>query len=186
MPTSAIWSLIISLVLLALGLTYKIVELTHALKLSEKEADRLRTALSTLEENRKNETLSTESEIDAIKEVHNKKISDIEELHQRATTELKKEIKNLSHVEDAPIIKELPEVQVNILKLLFSVDDINLVYISHQLPINFQTAKYHIEELTKLDMASCCKRRKNHELKFSEYCKIEHLGRKYLIDNGIS
>lgn len=87
MPATAIWSLITGLVLLALGLTYKWVENSHGLKLSEKESDRLRTALDTLEETRKNEALSFRAEIDTLKEAHNKEISDIKELHQRITEE---------------------------------------------------------------------------------------------------
>lgn len=102
MPIPALWTFIGSLVLLALGLTYKWVENAHGLKLSEKEADRLRTALDTLEETRKNESLSFRAEIDALNCAHNKKISDIQELHQRETDELRKEIANLSHQEVPP------------------------------------------------------------------------------------
>lgn len=92
MPDVTLWGLVVSLAILALGLTYKCVENAHALKLSDKEADRLRTALNTLEETRKNESLSFRAEIDALKEIHNKEVSDIKELHQRETEKLREEL----------------------------------------------------------------------------------------------
>lgn len=98
MPANAIWSLIIGLALLALGLTYKWVENSHGLKLSEKETDRLRTALDTLEETRKNESLGFRAEIDTLKEAHNKEILDIKELHQRIMQETHLKLTNLETV----------------------------------------------------------------------------------------
>jgi len=95
MPATAIWSLVTGLVLLALGLTYKWVENSHGLKLSEKEADRLRTALAALEETRKNESLSFRAEIDTLNEAHNKEISDIKETHQRIAEETHLKLANL-------------------------------------------------------------------------------------------
>lgn len=95
MPANAIWSLIIGLALLALGLTYKWVENSHGLKLSEKEADRLRTTLDALEETRKNEALGFRTEIDTLKETHDKEISDIKELHQRIMEEQHLKLTNL-------------------------------------------------------------------------------------------
>ncbi len=87
-----------SLAILALGLTYKWVENAHSLKLSEKEADRLRTALDTLEETRKNEALGFKTEIDTLKETHNKEISDIKDLHQRETEKLREELHKITSV----------------------------------------------------------------------------------------
>ncbi|MDZ4183857.1 MAG: hypothetical protein U1D97_02620 [Desulfuromonadales bacterium] len=95
MPENAIWSLITGLVLLALGLTYKWVENSHGLKLSEKETDRLRTTLDTLEETRKNEALGFRTEINTLKETHNKEITDIKELHQRIMEEKHLKMTNL-------------------------------------------------------------------------------------------
>lgn len=110
MPVSALWALVISLIGLALGLTYKWVENAHALKLADKEADRLRTALTALEETRKNETLGAGAQMDALKKAHNKEISDIKELHQRTVEELKtniSELSNKTHKESASEVKYL-------------------------------------------------------------------------------
>jgi hypothetical protein len=105
MPIAALWTLIGSLILLALGLTYKWVENAYGLKLSEKEADRIRTDIASLEETRKNEALSFMAEIDSLKEAHNKEISDIKALHQGEVEKLRKEITNLSHVPTKPFSK---------------------------------------------------------------------------------
>ena len=92
MPIAALWSLIVGLVILALGLTYKVVEFSHALKLSDKEADRLGARLLALEETRNNEALSSKAEIDVLKEAHNKEISDIKELHNAELDKFSKHI----------------------------------------------------------------------------------------------
>lgn len=102
MPVSALWALVISLIGLSLGLTYKWVENAHALKLADKETDRIRTAFTALEETRKNETLSFKTEIEALKETHNKEISDIKETHQRESEEIKNKMAELSN----PVHKE--------------------------------------------------------------------------------
>lgn len=56
MPVISLWGLVISLAVLALGLVYKVVENSHALKLADKESDRLRSKLDALEQGKKNET----------------------------------------------------------------------------------------------------------------------------------
>jgi len=94
MPILALWGLIASLILLAITTTCKWVENAHALELSKKEADRLRTELTMLKETLKNETLRFSTEIDALNNSHNKEITNIKELHQREAEELKKEIAN--------------------------------------------------------------------------------------------
>jgi len=74
MPISSLWSLIVSLALLALGLTYKIAELTHRMDSISKESEALR------------------SELDALQKSKDKEISGIKELHQREVDELRKKL----------------------------------------------------------------------------------------------
>jgi len=163
-----LWGLVATIGFFAFTLILEISKLTHSNKLTNDELARLREKFNFLN----NE--------------HDKEIANLKEIHHRALTELRKEISNLPHVEEPSIIEKLPEIQVNILKLLFTVEDIKLVYVADKLSINIQTAKYHIVELSKLNMATCQQHRKKHEANFSEYCQIEHLGRKYLLDNGMS
>ena len=79
MPVISVWALVVSLIVLALGLVYKVVEKTHALKLADKEADRLRSRLETLEEARKNEALSISSEVHSLNNTDNNGVSKSDE-----------------------------------------------------------------------------------------------------------
>lgn len=99
MPTPAIWSLVVSLLVLSLGLTYKIVELSRNLKLSDKDCDSLRSKLSASEERRDKESVSVRMEINSLKETHDKEISDINKFNE---TEVKKLIERISELELAP------------------------------------------------------------------------------------
>lgn len=85
MPVSALWSLVICFAGLALGLAYKVAELTHRSDRLNKEAETLR------------------SELDTFQKGKDKEISDIKEFHQRDVEELKKEIAKFSHVESNPL-----------------------------------------------------------------------------------
>lgn len=75
MPIISIWTLVVSLIVLALGLVYKVVEKSHALKLADKETDRLRSRIEVLEEARKNESLSVGPEIKSLNSINNNGIS---------------------------------------------------------------------------------------------------------------
>ena len=97
MPIYSLWTLIVSLILLALGLAYKCAEYSYGLKLSEKETDRFRTTLNTLEETRKNETFGFRTEIDTLKNTHNKEISNIKELYQREIEEIRNKLSGFTH-----------------------------------------------------------------------------------------
>ena len=79
MPEYAMWTLIVSLAILAFGLALTVAELRHRLKVSEDEPNRLR------------------SEIETLKKRHNKEISDIEELNEREIEKIKKEADNPPH-----------------------------------------------------------------------------------------
>jgi hypothetical protein len=79
MPIAALWSLVVGLALLALGLAYKIGELTHRVDRINKEAETLR------------------SELDALQKSKDKEISDIKELHQRETEELRNKLETAIH-----------------------------------------------------------------------------------------
>jgi hypothetical protein len=85
MPVAALWSLVICLAGLALGLAYKVAEFTHRVDRLNKEAETLR------------------SELDTLQKSKNKEISDIKELHQREAAELRKELEKLIH--DNPLNK---------------------------------------------------------------------------------
>ena len=50
MPVISIWALVVSLIVLALGLVIRSLMKSHALKLADKEADRLRSRIETFEE----------------------------------------------------------------------------------------------------------------------------------------
>jgi archaellum component FlaC len=79
MPESAMWTLIVSLVILSFGLVLKVAELRHRLKVSENEPNRLR------------------SEIETLKKRYNKEISEIEELNKREMEKIKEESSNSTH-----------------------------------------------------------------------------------------
>lgn len=78
MPIYALWALVVSLAVLALGMAYKIAEISHGRDRSNDEA------------------LSLKSEIDTLKKTHDKEISNIKELHKRKVEELTKEIDRLT------------------------------------------------------------------------------------------
>lgn len=79
MPEYAMWTLIVSLIILAFGLALTVAELRHRLKVSEDEPRRLR------------------SEIEMLKEKHDKEISDIKELNKREMEKVVKESNNSTH-----------------------------------------------------------------------------------------
>jgi Skp family chaperone for outer membrane proteins len=81
MPEYAIWTLIVSLTCLALGLVLKCRDLSSRLKNSE------------------NEQNSLQSELDTLKEAQNKEISDIKKDHKKKTDELRNKIRKLSDIE---------------------------------------------------------------------------------------
>ncbi|GAW68399.1 hypothetical protein GPEL0_01r4732 [Geoanaerobacter pelophilus] len=101
MPITTLWGLVVSLALLALGVTYKLAEIGHSLKKANEDTDSLRKKLMTLEDSSKNESLSLRTEIDSLKEVHSKEIMDIHGLHQRETEELRKKLVQNSSSHDA-------------------------------------------------------------------------------------
>lgn len=147
MPVSALWALVISLVGLALGLTYKWVENAHALKLADKETDRIRAAFNSLEETRKNEALSAKSEIDSLKETHNKEISDIKETHR---AELEKIVThNTSTVGSNP---NMTETHKKILELLFQ-KPVNIEDVCKTFKLNREESNYYLYDLYNKEMA---------------------------------
>jgi hypothetical protein len=79
MPISALWSLVICLTGLALGLAYKVAELTHRADRINKEAETLR------------------SELDTLQKSKDKEISDIKELHKGEIEEISNRLKMTSH-----------------------------------------------------------------------------------------
>jgi hypothetical protein len=81
MPEYAIWTLIVSLTGLALGLVLKCRDLSSRSK------------------NYENEQNSLQSELDNLKEAQNKEISDIKKDHKKETDELRTKIRKLSHIE---------------------------------------------------------------------------------------
>lgn len=103
MPAISLWGLVISLVVLALGLVYKVVEFSHALKLSEKENDRFRSRLEKLEEARKNELLSISAETSLLNNDNNNFLSKSNENRNKATNEKKRESTNEAHKNLQPI-----------------------------------------------------------------------------------
>jgi 5-methylcytosine-specific restriction endonuclease McrBC GTP-binding regulatory subunit McrB len=196
MPIAALWSLVISLSLLALGMAYKLAELGHSLKKVNEDADGLRKKLSSFEESAKNESLCFRAEIDSLKETHNKEISDIKELHQRETEKLRKEIDKLSHIEIAPdTAVVLPNEQVGILKTIYKQDNQQIENLAQSLQIEVQLAKFHVVELLTNGMVKN-KRIYRPEITQSRWGTTTHQipvsvitigqnGRKYLIDNGM-
>ena len=147
MPVSALWALVISLIGLALGLTYKWVENAHALKLADKETDRIRTAFSTLEEARKNETLDFESKINALNEVHNKEISNIKETYQ---AEIEKIVKQNTPSKERN--HGMTEMHVTILNHLFKkpspIEDIGKIF-----HLSKEESNYYLYDLYNKEMA---------------------------------
>jgi len=96
MPISALWSLVICLAGLALGLAYKVAELTHRSDRLNKEAETLR------------------SELDTLQKSKNKEISYIKATHQ---TELKKIVEHNKPLKETD--NNLTEVHEKVLELLF-------------------------------------------------------------------
>lgn len=170
MPETAIWSLITGLVLLALGLTYKWVENSHGLKLSEKEVDRLRAVLDTLEETRKNEALSFGAEINSLKEAHNKEISDIKKTHKAEIDKLSEHNSSLNETE-----KRMAEMHEKVLELLFKKAS-TVANICKTLKINEETARYYLEDLSSKYMV--CP-----SMSYSgpEEWRIDQTGREYIM-----
>jgi hypothetical protein len=203
MPVAALWTFIGSLVLLTLGLTYKWVENAHGLKLSEKEADRLRKALDSLEEIRKNEALGFRAEIDMLNNAHNKEIADIKERHQREIEKLKKEIADITILqsENTPSTditihnNPLDEAKIKILKHLFKNDNQQVENLAQALQLELQIVKFHVEELLKVrkvKKATIYKQEVTQNFVGTitrqipiPVLTIDQAGRKYLIENGM-
>lgn len=179
MPESSLWALIVSLVLLALGLTYKNADLRHTLK-------RIRDELS-----------AARSEISSLNEKQQKQIQDIEMNHQARIKELSDVISNLKdqskqHDNSQPPPK-LDGPKIDILTMLYSRKKLTSEEIARSLGLQLQTAAYHLIELAKFGMVN--------EQRFSEQIQatpfdlpglrryyawsIMQPGRKYLLDNRI-
>lgn len=103
MPAISLWGLVISLVVLALGLVYKVVEYSHALKLSEKETDRLRSRLENLEEAQRNEFLSISAETSVLNTDNNNFLSKSNENRNDTTNKKRCESANEAHKNSAHI-----------------------------------------------------------------------------------
>ena len=146
MPVSALWALVISLIGLALGLTYKWVENAHALKLADKETDRIRAAFNTLEETCKNETLSFESKINALNEAHNKEISNIKETCQ---AEIEKIVKQNTTSKEPN--HGMTEMHVNILNHLFNKPS-PIENIGKNFNLNREESNYYLYDLYNKEM----------------------------------
>ena len=140
MPESAMWALIVSLVILAISLALKIVQLEHRLKLSENEPSRLM------------------SEMAMLKEEHNKEISDIKELNQRKIEELTEQINNI-HIDSCQTIEGLDDTDVELLRIIATLEkpfDIGHIIDNRYLSIKIaslklspQDLKYRLQKLHK-------------------------------------
>lgn len=73
MPLTALWSLIVALVMLAIGLSLKLANISHSLKLSDKELD------------------SLIKQIALLKEKHEETVSRFSEFHEAETKKIIKE-----------------------------------------------------------------------------------------------
>lgn len=112
MPITSLWGLVISLAVLALGLVYKVVENSHALKLADKEADRLRSRLEALEKARENESLRINSEAATLNNADNNCISKSGENQLITINEKRNEPKQEVHINSAPI-PSVPQREVS-------------------------------------------------------------------------
>uniref|UniRef100_A0A6H1ZSA1 Uncharacterized protein n=1 Tax=viral metagenome TaxID=1070528 RepID=A0A6H1ZSA1_9ZZZZ len=125
MPETAIWGLIVSLILLAFGLTLKIAELKRQLKMSE-DISRHRG-----------------SKFEMVKENHDKEISDIHELNPRVIDKIIEESHDNS----------LDENKVKILLFLSKQSGkLPTEEIAQSLSMNIQIVTFHLEELAKFKM----------------------------------
>lgn len=152
MPVPALWALVGSIALLAFGLVLKNAGLSHGLKRSE------------------NEALSLKSEIDSLKQAHDKEISSIKELHSRKVEELTKEIEGLTHEnaskpnkEDSP--DSLSDEAIDMLRVIAaeknplekdsSVEHIlNESFLSESFQFSPQKTKYHLDQLKNSSLIS--------------------------------
>jgi DNA-binding transcriptional ArsR family regulator len=180
MPEYAMWSLIVALIILALGLALKVAQLTHRL------------------DDIKKKSASAESEFHSFQKQKDEEISDIKKLYDTRINELTKTISDLqpevtieTNASHAAVL--LDETKVNILKLLFSHDKLTTEQVSTSQHLQLQTAKYHLVDLANLGMV----RSQNfseqvpglgpfHSAALRRYSAwiIMQPGRKFLIANG--
>jgi regulator of replication initiation timing len=164
MPEYAMWSLIVGLIILVLTLILEIVDLRQRLKVSKNEPSRLR------------------SELDMLKEAHDKEISDIKELNKREMKELTEKLKKV-HNNSLETIYGVDDTEVELLRIIATLekpfDDshtINSRLLSVSvvsLKLSPQDLKYHLERLHK----------KTNYLDYSPYGDLRGLtysGRSYL------
>lgn len=177
MPESALWSLIVALIMLSFGLALKVAQLTHRLDAISKKST------------------SAESEIKSLQYKKDEEISDIKKLYDARIKELSDTISHIpSPLKQVAIQQALDEPQVNILKLLFS-KNISTDQIAQKLNMQIQTAAYHLEELAHLNMVVL--QRLSQQLpggggpfdmpslrKYSVWT-LKQPGRKYLLDNKL-
>lgn len=162
MPIATLWGLVVSLALLALGMAYKLAEFGHSLKKANEDADSLRKKLTTLEETSKNESLSLRAEIDALKEAHNKEISNIQELYQRETEELRNKL-----IQNSDPLDSLSEQAIALLCAIATLENeykktagyqdyytLSEVTFSRELEISPQKLRFFLEQLLSANCIS--------------------------------
>ena len=130
-----------------------------------------------------------ESENAALKTENDKFKAEVENL-RIATNELTAKIKTYEYPTHDILLEE---IQITILKLLFSTEKLTTEQIAASLNIQLQTAKYHLEELANLHMVSLQSFSEQvpgygpfHPNALRRYSAwlIRQPGRKFLIANG--
>jgi len=134
MPTYALWTLVVALVILALGLAYTIAELRHSLGLKKKEIDGFLTRITSLEKAINHQSLETKTEINPVDNKKDTKIPDHLKL-------------------DSSIAPEIGVTETEILKELFKIDsECSAKHFSEILKIENGVVVYHLDNLLESKM----------------------------------
>lgn len=102
MPESAMWTMIVSLVILAFAKTLQVVELKGSLKLMDEEFKRFFSEIDTIKK-RAQETVSD------IKESHDRSVKEVAERYAQEIIKLQK---NIEHIEATPKVVYKPYLLV--------------------------------------------------------------------------
>lgn len=94
MPESAMWTMIVSLVILCFGITLRLTKAEHALKLMDEEFKRFFSKINSFKD-------TTNKTVLGIKESHDRSVK---EVVQRYAQEIEKLRENIEHLEKSPRI----------------------------------------------------------------------------------
>jgi predicted RNase H-like nuclease (RuvC/YqgF family) len=169
MPESALWSLIVALIMLALGLALKVAQLTHRINDLSKKFESSDSEFQSFQKQK-------DAEITNIKKLHDTRIDELSETISQLTAQLNNTKKEISPQND------LDETKVKILLFLAKQSmRIASSAIAAWIKLTHQATLYHLEELKSFDMIN---KQQPSILSHANWA-LSQEGRRYLVEHNL-